>query len=324
MKKQRLFVTLLILPFFLLAQSERPLSEDKAFFKEKRMDYQKWLDSSGIGKVLRTQTVYFPKPEVISLDLVFYTENVDSVAVLWQALKRDFQKQDRGLTLEEELFYKMLYFMEIKPTQGYVQIFDTYNPIKQVCFRRSIAFEKNKVYVDSAGCKSKYVEFTVEPNNLSNLRSASKIDFNKKPSKEIVFAKIKTYVEKRFNRKQEENRSPKVDWINETNTELVFRVQDLTKEVLIDETNPWWCSVLTPMCTSCQNCKKRELLDMRIGYSETPTGYRISLNIDAKFASGWYNEVKRGGYKNMELDYKRYVEEYATRFKKDLFEELKK
>lgn len=231
MQKKQLILAFLILPILVLAQTERPLSEDKAFFKEKRIDYQKWLDSSGIGKVLRTQTVYFPKPEVISLDLVFYTENVDSVTVLWQALKRDFQKQDRGLTLEEELFYKMFYFMEIKPTQGYAQIFDTYNPIKQVCLRRSIAFEKNKVYVDSAGCKSQNLDFTVEPNNLSNLRSASKIDFNKKPSKEIVFTKIKTYVEKRFNRKQEENRSPKVDWINETDDKLVFRVQDLTKEV---------------------------------------------------------------------------------------------
>ena len=125
MIKNTLFA-LFLLPIIAAAQPDLNLETDKNFFVEKSTEYDKWLKSTGLGNVLRVETVRVV-PEAISLDLGFYTSNGDSVTVLWNALKRDFEKQDRGLTLEEELFNKMLYFMEIKPTQGYVQLFNSYD-----------------------------------------------------------------------------------------------------------------------------------------------------------------------------------------------------
>jgi hypothetical protein len=316
-------IFLLLLPIILSAQPATNLLTDKEVFEEKKIEYSKWLKSTGLGKALRVQTVHFVKPEILSLDLVFYTENTDSVIAIWQHLKQDFAKLDRGITLEQELFYKMVYFMDIKPEQGFVQVYDTYNPNKTVCFRRSMAFLQNTFIVDSAGCKTQIQEFVVEAKDLSNLRAVPKGDFAKRFTKQAVLSKIQTYIQNRFTKQVCDFRKPAVEWI-ETNEELWFTVKDLCKEVLTDETNPFWCSVLTPLCETCKNCTKRELLDMHIKYSETATGFRIHVIIDAKFGSGWYNEVKRGAYKNMELDYKRYVEQYAVRFKNDLFNELKK
>lgn len=323
MKKQILLL-LIILPIFIVAQPESNLQNDKATFVEKSIEYDKWLKSTGLGKVLRVETVRVTD-DALSLDLGFYTTNADSVVVLWNALKRDFERQDRGVTLEEELFYKMVYFMEIKPTQGYVQLFNSFDTKNDlyVCFRRSMKYENNKVFVDSGGCKTVIKDFEVSAKDLSNLKGVSKGDFAKRSSKYAVLNKIQNYVQTRFTRQQCEYRYPQIEWMN-TNDELWFTVKDLCKEVLIDETNPWWCSVLTPMCESCKNCIKREYVEMHVNYAETPTGYRVYLKIDAKFGSGWYNEVKRGAYKNMELDYKSYVERYAERFKNDLFNELRK
>lgn len=321
---KNILMIFLLLSFKLLAQTENNFQNDKSFFTEKSIEYDKWLKSSDLGKVLRVETVRVGD-SLISLDLGFYTTNSDSVTVLWNALKADFEKQDRGVTLEEELFYKMVYFMEIRPAQGYVQLFNSFDTRKDfyVCFRRSLKYESNKIVIDSSGCKSQIQEFTVDPKDFSNLRKISKADFAKRTSKDSVFNKIENYLQTRFTRKQCDFRNPKIEW-TDTNEELWFTVKDLCKEVLTDETNAWWCSVLTPLCTSCKNCTKRELLEMHIKYSETPSGFRIHLIIDAKFGSGWYNEVKRGAYKNMELDYKIFVEKYAVRFKNDLFNELKK
>lgn len=323
MKKQTLWL-LLLLPTLLAAQPETNLLNDKNFFVEKSLEYDKWLKASGLGKVLRVETVRVTE-QALSLDLGFYTTHGDSVVVLWSALKRDFEKQDRGVTLEEELFYKMVYFMEIKPTQGYVQLFNSYDTKKDlyVCFRRSIKYDNGHVIVDSDNCKTQIQEFMVETANLANLRTVSKGDFSRQTSKEAVFQRIKNYIQTRYTQQPCEFRKPKVEW-NDTQEELWFTVTDLCKEVLTDETNPWWCSVLEPACSSCKNCTKREMLDMHIRYTPTATGYQIRVTTDAKFGSGWYSEVKRGAYKNMELDYKSHVEKYALRFKNDLFNELKK
>lgn len=324
MNKVHFLMSFLLLPIFIMAQPELNFQTDKTTFVEKSIEYDKWLKSSGLGKVLRVETVRVAD-SVLSLDLGFYTANGDSVTVLWNALKTDFEKQDRGVTLEEELFFKMVYFMEIKPTQGYVQLFNSYDTKNDlyICFYRGIKYENGKVTVESKGCKTQIQEFMVEAKDFSTMRSVAKEDFTKRNSKELVFERIKNYLQTRFTKEQCAYRKPKIEW-HDTNDDLWFTVTDLCKEVLTDETNPWWCSVLEPACQSCKNCTKREMLDMRIRYSETPKGYRIHLTIDAKFGSGWYNEVKRGAYKNMELDYKTYVERYASRFKNDLFNELRK
>jgi hypothetical protein len=320
MKKLTLFISL-FLPFLLAAQAVN-LQTDSLFFKEKAKEYDKWLKESGLGKVLRVETVHFAHPDVVSLDLVFYTENLDSVMVLWRNLKKDYDKQDRGLSLEKELYYKMLYFMEIKPSQGYVQVFDTFNPLKDVCFRRSMAFLDNKFLIDSANCKAAPQEFIVESVNLANLRAVSKGEIARKTSKEVVFTKIKKLMETRFTQQKCENRTPKIEW-TDTNEALSFTVENLCKEVLTDETNPWWCNVLTPMCATCKNCTKREFLSIHIEYTPLATGYRIKIMTDAKIGSGWYNEVRRGAYKNMELDYKKWVDDYTKKFKDQLLTALK-
>ena len=321
-----IFIFLLLLPTLLAAQPASNLLDDKDFFDEKKIEYGKWLKASGLGKVLRVETVRVAK-EAISLDLGFYTTNSDTVTAQWNALKRQYEQQDRGTTLEEALFHKMLYFMEIKPTQGYVQLYNSYDTKKDlyVCFYRGIKWADGKVAVKEEGCKTVVDSITVVPANLSNLRTVAKGDIARKSDKTPVFEQIKAYIERRYKAKLQECefRKPEVTWLD-TEGELYFKVMDLCKEVLDDETNPWWCNLLEPACTTCRNCRKREYLEMHIRYVPLATGYRIYVSIDAKIGSGWYQEVKRGAYKNMELDYKRYVEDYSKKFKTQLLEVLKK
>lgn len=325
--KIALFSFFLSLPILLTAQRETDFTKDKKFFDEKSIEYDKWLKSSDLGKVLHVQMVRVTSDR-LSLELTFNKTKNDSILPFWNALKRDFERSDRGTTLEEELFFKMVYFMEIEPNQGYIQILDTYNPIQTVCFKRRMKYENNKVnvYSEEHPCRSETFDFTIEPKDLSKLRAVPKGQLNSLMNKEAVFKRIKNYAIQHFVEVKPpkcENRKPNIEWITENNNELYFRVTDLCKEILVDETNPWWCRILEPTCTTCNNCIKREMLEIHINYTPLSSGYKIHVSIDAKFGSGWYNEVKRGAYKNMELDYKKQVEEYALKFKDELLKQLK-
>jgi hypothetical protein len=322
MKKISL-ITLVVLPTLLLAQWTKSFKNDKNTFTEKSIEYDKWLKSAGMGHILYVKRVR-TADSTLSLDLGFSpTTDGDSALTLWDGLKTAFEKQDRGMAFEDALFRKMLYFMEIEPQQGYVQVFNSFE--KDACFSRSIKYENRKVFVKNGNCRSTPKPFMVDTKDLTNMRTIKKGDFNKKATKEMVFERIKKYVEARYanNKCEIGTRKPSLEWPQSVDN-LRFIVTDLCQEVIPEEPNPWWCRVLEPACTSCSNCRKREMLDVYINYTETPTGYQINMEVYAKFGSGWYKDVPRGAYKNMEIDYKDRIDQYAGKFRDELIQELKK
>ncbi len=324
MKKSILFLPF-FLPILLAAQRETNLSNDKKFFEEKRIDYGRWLDSSGLGKILHVESVVVNK-EALLLNLGFITTNGDTAKMLWNGLKKDFAKLESGRSLEEALFNKLLYFMEIEPEQGIVQLYNSYDKRDfNRCFRRVISFDDKRLTIKETNCRSVSDTITLVTTNLSKLKSESNAEFAQKTSKEAVFARVKAFVEARFLKKTPEceNRKPTIEWFYDKDN-LNFRVTDLCKELLDDEPNPWWCDVLKSADASFRNCRKRECIEMLIRYVPIEKGYKIYVKIDAKIGSGWYREVKRGAYVNMELDYKKYVNDYSKKFSNLLITELQK
>jgi len=320
--------TLLLLVLFLSAvsadaQPAENFLPDQRFFEEQAREYQRWLDQSGLGATLRVHEVRVAEDE-ISLDLGFPSTNSDTVAVWWLALRRDFARQNEGRSLEEELFFKMVYFMQVPPTQGYVQVFNSFDTQKDLytCFFRGIRYEQGQVKVDEQGCRVQIKEFDVRSTDIPASRTVTQSNFRKQYTKTAVFQIIETYVTQRFTRQNCDDRHPSIEWIDRRD-ELWFNVNDLCKEVLSDESNPWWCAALYGAgLDSYRNCIKRERLEFHIRYWETPEGFHIYCQLDAKFGSGFWDEVKRGAYKNMETDYKTYVEQYAQKFKNELFDAI--
>lgn len=159
------------------AVSQSDLRQDSAFFHAQKQTYQKWLDHSGMGKMLLVHAVEVQQDE-LALYLAFPFSDADSVTMAWWQLKKDFESNS-DLTLEQQLFYKMTHIMELRQGLGNVQLFDTYDTRIEPCFYRGIHFgkETGEVIVDSSGCKSKIREIDFDPSDFSHLRKIASFDW---------------------------------------------------------------------------------------------------------------------------------------------------
>lgn len=313
------FLCLLFLPFIISAQ-EGDLLPDEAFFNEQADTYQRWLDHTGLGEKLQVREIEV-KEEMLSLFLEFPYQEVDSIVRAWERLKVDFEAT-HPITLEQQLFYKMVSLMEVRQSMAQVVIFDTYDLRKEPLFLRGIYFEDGQVKVKMSNPKSKIREVKFSPTRLNrNSKQMSVEAFKKKYTREYVYDKLYTFAKQHFERKICDQRNPEVRPL-ETGENLHFEVIDLCREVLTDAANPLLCQVLRKLGYDC-NWVKREKLDILIIYKEEPEGFSLHVTIDGKYGSGLYSKVGRGGYYSMEIDFDEYLEVYADQFKERLKKTLK-
>lgn len=321
MYTHKLIFALLMFGCCLKLQAQENLQEDSVFFKKQVVLYQKWLDHSGIGNVLKTHLLTV-KDDVVELYLSFNYVDADSASAAWSLLKSRFEKRS-DLPLERQLLYKMLQIMDLPNNNANVQIFDNYNPDKKPCLYVGIYYEGDRLKIDTSFCKYKERELSITPANLSGLKKTSYTKFKQLYSKEIIFNKIYNYSKNKYEGMNAlyakngcENRGPKVS-LKENGENLRFEVYDLCKEVLSEETQPDVCAWLRKLSYPC-NWIKRERLTFTFTFRETEEGIRIGCIIDGKFGSGYYDDVKRGGYLDMEIDFDSYLTDYADRFREEI------
>jgi hypothetical protein len=318
MKKLLLSLLLLSLLHHSASAQIEDLTKDSAFFQKQAQLYQRWLDHSGLGKLLKVHTIEV-KPQELSLYLAFPFENIDSVVTAWKLLKTGYESS-HPVTLEQELFYKMVNMMEVHQSLANVQLYDTYNPRKEPLFFRGISFVDGWVYVEEP--KIKFVpdniteEIFLKPADFKNMKTWSVQDFQQKYDRQTVYNKIYECARQRFERKVCDQRNPKVRLL-ENQEVLRFEVVDLCREVLTDEANPTLCRILRAAGFDC-NWVKREMLIFEITHRETPTGFQLKIELDGKYGSGLYETVRRGGYLSMEIDFDDYLERYSDGFREYL------
>ena len=314
MKKLLLtLITLSLLHYSASAQID-DLTKDSEFFQKQAQLYQRWLDHSGLGNMLRVQTVEV-KPQELSLYLEFPFENIDSVATAWKVLKTAYDRT-HSITLEQELFYKLVNLMEVRQSLANVQLYDTYDLRKEPLFFRGIRFVDGRVLVEESNARSKIEEISLQPADFKNMKTWSVQDFRQKYDRQTVYNKILECARLRFERKACDTRYPKLRLL-ENQDVLRFEVVDLCREVLTDEANPTLCRILRSVGFDC-NWVKREMLTFEITYRETSTGFQIKIDLDGKYGSGLYETVRRGGYLSMEIDFDDYLERYSDGFREYL------
>ncbi len=319
MKSLLLSLTILLLVTSAIAQIE-DLTRDTKFFEKQKTEYQRWLDHAGFGSVLKVHAIEV-EPQQLSLYLAFPYEDVDSILVAWQELKTAFEKK-RPITLEQELFYKMVHMMEIRQALASVQIYDTYDLRKEPLFSRAIYFEKDSVKVEASNPKSKIREIIIKLEDFKEMKKMSVEAFQKQFDRQTVYDKIYQYSKQKYERKTCDQRYPKLRLL-ENGDVLRFEINDLCREVLEDEANPRLCQILRGFGYDC-NWVKRELLTFRVIHREEARGFGLYIEIDGKYGSGFYENVRRGGYLSMEIDFDDYLERYADQFKEEIKEILKR
>lgn len=318
MKKSNLSLlafSLLFAAQSLTAQKE-DLTKDKAFFEQQSKLYQQWLEHNGLGKTLHVKTVEV-EPQQVALYLAFPNENADSVAAAWDQIKADYATLNTGLSLEQELFYKMLHVMELRQSVANVQLYDTYDTRKEPCFYRGIYVKDGTFRVDSSGCRSKKLDIYISPADLKDAKEHSAISFQKQYTQDFVFERIHQYAKKRYEPKTCENRNPSVSQPLIDGNLMRFEVTDLCKEVLKDESNNTFCDFLNKYFKPC-NWIKREKLTLSFIYQQKDSGFLLKCEVEGKVGSGFYDQVGRGGYLDMEIDFDGYLKDYADKLQYEL------
>jgi len=299
----------------LLSQRE-DLTHDRDFFLKQETLYQQWLDHNGLGKTLHVKAVEVESQQV-ALYLAFSTENSDTVIAAWAQLEKDYGALNTGLSLEQALFYKMLHLMELRQSVANVQLYDTYDTRKEPCFYRGIFVKEGTFHVDSSGCKSKLLDIYLSPSDLKTAKKPSNAAFQKQYTQPYVFDKIQQYAKQRYERNTCTGRNPTVSEAQIDGNIMRFEVTDLCKEVLKDETNPYPCEIMKKYFKPC-NWIKREKLTFTFIYQTKDNALHLKCEVEGKIGSGYYDQVGRGGYLDMEVDFDGYLTDYANKLQYEL------
>lgn len=236
-----LFSIVLLFPVWDCAAQNEDLTKSTPFFQQQTQEYQRWLDQSGIGAVLRVQLIE-PRPRELPLYLAFRYKNIDSIGVAWKTLKRRFDAAN-PTTLEQALFYKMVFLMEVPDTLANIQIYNTYEPAGVTLFFRGIYFDGKKVVVDSSGSKAAEASFPISLGDLRPFFRGTTEQLKARISKRVVFQRIYRFAKQRYESKSQPYRKPRVE-VRDSFDVLRFEVKDLSREVLSDAEQPYWCNLL--------------------------------------------------------------------------------
>lgn len=287
------------------------LTKDEAFFVQEAQTYQNWLDQSGIGKVLKVYTVEVEK-QSLSLYLAFFTDDADQCSAQWKQLKTDFNIQ-KSISLEQQLFYKLITIMDVPQGMANVQLYDTYDLNKTPCFFRGIYFDENvqKVMIKEDGCRSHSESFEIQPTQLNGLAGEEQTACSVPLTRSEVFTRILAWAKKRYRTTDCEGRKPEVVLL-ERDAILRFRAQDICLHVLQDQSNPVLCRMINKVCY------KRERLTYTITYQKKGNGIVIGLEVDGRYGSGFYDKVGRKGYHLMDNDYLDDLIDYTQRMREEL------
>ncbi|MFN4081872.1 MAG: hypothetical protein ACK4NS_13320 [Saprospiraceae bacterium] len=321
MKVKALLLSLIVCFGFapLMAQVEN-LQDDEVFFLQKKDDYQRWMDETGLGRYLRVEDLRV-EPERVRLYLGFYASSADTILSIWSGLKAAHDVAG-GLKLEESLLFRMCHLMGLRQQAAVIEVYDTYDLSLEPLFFRGIYFDEGRVQVKENNPRGAQVRlFEIKASDIKVRRDA-KTDFSKQYTRDYVYDKILKFAREKYARSPCELRYPAVRHIPHDEY-LRFEVTDLCREVIKEAENPTVCRWLRAIGYSC-NWTTREKLVFTFVYSETTGGFTLHLTLEGSVGSGFYSEVKRNGYMDMEFDFKRELEEYADAIVQEIKQYLRR
>lgn len=308
-------ITLFSLHLMSKAQAQEDLTLHRDFFRQQALEYQRWLDETGLGTVLKVHLIE-PRPQELPLYLGFRNQRIDSIVVAWRTLKSKFDAQQPN-SLEAELFYRLTYLMEVPDSVANVQIYNTYDPAGTTLFFRGIFHNGAGIKVDSSGSKAD-ASFTLTLQDFRGLQKAKVEEQRARLSKPVIFQRIYKYAQQRYGRKNQPMRKPRLELRDSLET-LRFEIKDLDREVLTDAEQPYWCQLIKKMGFADCNWVRREMLAFKVTHKTLPTGgFRLGITIDGKVGSGYYDKIRDNAYKPMTTDFNDYLERYAERFRLEL------
>lgn len=135
--------------------------------------YQAWLNQVGLGPLL---SVYEIKEgdDKVDLYLSLPFQSSESVASAWTMLQQKFTEKN-FMPLQNSLFHNMLRIFDTDPGKSSIQIYDTYDLSKTICFFEGIYYELGKVKIENNRCKGMPIKLDNLPIEINNIRTSGTI-----------------------------------------------------------------------------------------------------------------------------------------------------
>lgn len=296
------------------------------FFNKKFELYQKWLKKKGLGSFLKTDTFRISENETeLELFLSIQTNNVDSAAAMWLALKDEIEETHPWKDLKSLLYETFIEFMEIPSSQGNIQIYvpkkdgSGYDPCFYVWIWEEDFFIEEKERINN--CKSEEFKIKVKPPRIS-ISSDTLQHLSNELSTDYIFDEIIAFVKKKYQSQKCYNRYPKVVENDRSKYMLKFTVNDLCQEVLVDEEKSLWCNFVEYWWGPCNDIR-RERLKFTFHIVPKEQGFNLYGEMKGKFGSGVY-KPRQGHYMDMEPDFEFFLKSYKSDFKIELENFLEK
>lgn len=304
-------------PFLLFSQES--LLKDTAFFREQTKLYQKWLEEEGLSQVFEIRDfLILPQNKVkdvhLSLRLRFLVQEKDSALRIWAGANQQYLQNEK-IPLQEALFDKMTYFMQVPEDNASIQI-------QLLDGRRGIFIYLDESKLVIEGTEQKSIE--PDPISISLKHTGKKMtqaQFDAKYTNEYVLGQVFAFAQNRYQKQKAtcKGRQARVQKLRSAENQLRFEVLDLCLEVLTDEQESPICGFYQMLGGDC-NWKTREWLTCTFTYLPNPTsgGFSLHLRVDGKVGSGYYDALPRSAYHDMETDYKEYLERYADKIMEEV------
>ncbi len=321
MQRLLLFIVLLFLTSpVLMAQAN--LKQDLPFLQKKARLYQRWLDSKNLGKLIKVDSIHLAKSgNELELFLKLKEPNPGRAVGTWRGLQRSFQPSPSAKTLEASLFNTFVRFTEVDPSYANVQIYIPKGNGYNGCFyvwaweENGQPMRTNEFY----GCMSQTINIEVPTPKFSTAAAQTNTHVNRKAAAADIFKAVQDFAKKQYeiNKENCEGRQPTVlAPEKQTNYYLEFYVEDLCREVLIDEKQSLWCDFVELWWGPC-NDMRRERLEFQINLNRGDDSYNLNIEITGKFGSGIYRP--RTGWMDMEPDFEEaFLKPYAKNFQREL------
>lgn len=291
------FLFLICFPILNYAQdsSEVDLNDDWQFLTKSRDHYQEWLESTELSKVIQVTDLLIASPSLVVLDLQI-TNGAD-----WVNL-RDKYADRNGTDLSRMLFNKLLFLAELDRKQAGIRIRsvekDYYVDMRYQ--DDTLAIYESKLRGSVKGTVT--IDSRALPKSLKG-KGLNTID----TTKNRLIAYFNKYYDEKKGFFYDANFKVLDDEEKEGVHYLEFSIWNISNEVLNDFTIGYY-----------------ERISINITLKKDKEDIVILYEIQAKFGAGLFKAPRRSDYKDVEIKYKEYLEEYGKEFKTKIQEAIKK
>lgn len=271
-----------------MTQTSAP-SSGLNFYQQQEAVYQAWLDQAGLGHIIRVHTTAL-RQDSLDLYLSIYNpkppEKGEDGAGYFFANFRHARQQfnaRNSLSMEQQLFLKMLHIMEVDPQKASVQFYDSYDMSQPVLGFYGIYYEDQQIQVDSSGFKGTGHAVPVYIAVKDSAETGTLVRKEVPPSQ--VFTCIQSFFEQRLQARPTTNdcsdlpEKPRALQVDENKFQL--SIKPLCKEVLSHQNKPAICDWLNRLGFNCTTIKK-EWLTYTFTITPSPKGYQLDCYIDGK------------------------------------------